>query len=346
MKLIQAEFKNFRLLRNLKLTFSTDDEKKLTVIRAENETGKTTILVGLQWALYGDSALPNSGKNYRLHPINWIQSNGEAIPISVEVEFEVKKYRNSMQGPIETIHVYRITRTAYESLNEGDWQRMSSNVTLYERTETGDKLVDNPTSTINDVLPLELRNVFFTDGDQALSFVEASASTKRYQVQKAIRSLLGLEVIESALKHVQKTASIINKEVQNISSDAELVKTTTSLDTIQNEEIKIVEELEDTSMQYLNFNEALKNIKEEIDEILVKGDREKLKNDISEIREQIKEIDNQSDQAAKEHLNLFRSLEFSRELLIPVLEQGLKVLDELRDQGKIQMQTFRFFKKD
>ena len=54
MKLIRAKFENFRLLRHLELDFSTDNEKKLTVIRAANETGKTTILNGLQWAFYGE----------------------------------------------------------------------------------------------------------------------------------------------------------------------------------------------------------------------------------------------------------------------------------------------------
>lgn len=66
MKLIRAEFENFRLLRHLKLDFSTDTVRKLTVIRAENETGKTTILNALQWALYDDKALPGKGQDYRL----------------------------------------------------------------------------------------------------------------------------------------------------------------------------------------------------------------------------------------------------------------------------------------
>ena len=68
MKLIRAEFKNFRLLRALDLEFSTDSTKKLTVIRAENETGKTTILNGLQWALYGDDGLPGKGRGLSLTP--------------------------------------------------------------------------------------------------------------------------------------------------------------------------------------------------------------------------------------------------------------------------------------
>ena len=48
MKLISAKFQNFRLLRDLRLDFSTSDDKNLTVIRASNESGKTTILNALQ----------------------------------------------------------------------------------------------------------------------------------------------------------------------------------------------------------------------------------------------------------------------------------------------------------
>ena len=64
MKLLRAEFQNFRLLRHLELDFSVDAEKNLTVIRAANESGKTTILHALQWALYGDSALPGKGDGF------------------------------------------------------------------------------------------------------------------------------------------------------------------------------------------------------------------------------------------------------------------------------------------
>ncbi len=93
MKLIRAEFENFRLLRHLELDFSRDTLKRLTVIRAENETGKTTILNALQWALYGDAALPSRGQDYRLHPIDWDPSESERVPVSVQVDFETTETR-------------------------------------------------------------------------------------------------------------------------------------------------------------------------------------------------------------------------------------------------------------
>ena len=86
----RAHFENFRLLRDVELSFSTDFAKPLTVIRAENDSGKTTILTALQWAFFGDGALPQlPGRPYRLHPIDWDATAARRVPIGVEVEFEV-----------------------------------------------------------------------------------------------------------------------------------------------------------------------------------------------------------------------------------------------------------------
>src|SRR5689334_15600234 len=108
MKLMRAVFQNFRLLRDLEIDFSVDWAKKLTVIRAENETGKTTILNALQWALYGDAALPNKGVDYRLHPLDWDDSVNKRVPVVVTVDFEVTFVRQGTRGPIETRRQYRI----------------------------------------------------------------------------------------------------------------------------------------------------------------------------------------------------------------------------------------------
>lgn len=336
MKLIRAEFENFRLLRHLVLDFSADNTKKLTVIRAENETGKTTILTALQWALYGDDALPGKGQDYRLHPIDWDASDGGRVPVSVQVDFEDTSVRRSPKGLIETKRQYRIIRSTYETLNGTTWDRTPSTAKLFRLTDIGSEPIDFPESQINQMLPPELREVFFTDGDRALSFIEAtSANIKRERVQKAIRSLLGLGVIEDALKHVKKASSEVNKAAKGIGTDKKLTSIASRLEQIDNDWGGIEDKIEDAKYQFSAFDEKINDIQKQIDAALVKGDREKLKRDIEQTEAQLKKIDNQRAAAAKEHAELFRSLSLARDLLAPVLEKGLSKLSELHDEGKI-----------
>ena len=189
MKLLRAGFENFRLLRDLEIEFSSKPDRNLTVIRAANESGKTTILHGLQWALYGDGALPGKGEGFRLHPIDWDVSEGKRVPITATVEFELTTYRRTSGGMRETRWRYRLVRSTFEDV-DSQAHRSASTVRLFALNETGASPIDAPESLINDELPPELREVFFTDGDRALSFIEADValSTKRGRVQRAIRS--------------------------------------------------------------------------------------------------------------------------------------------------------------
>ena len=117
MKLLRAEFQNFRLIRDLSLEFSSDPDRNLTVIRAANESGKTTILHGLQWALYGDSALPGKGEGFRLHPIDWEVGDGKRVPITATVEFALTTHRRVGGELRETRRRFRLVRSAFEEVD-------------------------------------------------------------------------------------------------------------------------------------------------------------------------------------------------------------------------------------
>lgn len=341
MKLLRVEFENFRLLRNLALDFSTSDTKNLTVIRAENESGKTTILTALQWALYGDEALPNKGRDFRLHPVDWDASTDNSVSISVQIDFETTQLRHRLDGTnVENKRQYRIVRSTNETLNGADWNRSSSTVKLFHLTNTGSQLIEPPQAVINEELAPELRDVFFTDGDRALNFIEATSTTvKRDGVKKAIRSLLGLEVIEKAKAHVNRAEARVNKRVQQFSTDSELIEITTRLEEIVNNISKFEEKVSDASEQLSAFDAKLTEVQKEIDNALILGDREKLQNEHQQTREQLKNVDNQNRVAAKEHSELFKSLELSYDLLEPILMKGFNKLSELHKAGKIPNST-------
>ena len=341
MKLIRAVFENFRLLRDIELNFSTDTKRKLTVVRAENATGKTTILNALQWALYGDKALPEKGRDYPLYPIDWDISEKRRIPISVQVEFETMSFRKNQKGnQIKTQKRYRIVRSAYETLDDVGHNRMPSTVKLFELTDTGADPIEPPEAVIHDILPPALREVFFTDGDRALSFIEAeSVTAKRNHVQEAIRSLLGLDVIKEALRHVKKTSTELNKTAKQIGGDEELTKVTAKIEQVDDDISDLEQKKKDADLQFAALDLKCSELDKDIEAALIKGDREELSRDLKQIESQLKQIDNQQDEASKKHSRLFESLSLSRDLLAPVLEKSLGKLNELHSQGKLPSTT-------
>jgi DNA sulfur modification protein DndD len=338
-KLLRAEFQNFRLLRDLELKFSTDPKRPLTVLRAANETGKTTILTGLQWALYGDGALPGKGGDYRLHPIDW---DSQLANISVTVDFEVTRARAASGGQIrETIRRYRLVRSASEELAGNNWRRTRPTVKLYLLTDLGAEEETHPEALINEELPPELREVFFTDGDRALSFIEAevSLSTKRDRVQKAIRSLLGLGVIESALRHMQESAAAVNNRAKRLDGSSELSRIAERLDAVNTSVQTNEESLADAEEQFTNFDVQLAEIDKRIAAALVRGDKEKLQRELESAKSECKKLDARIEAANKDHASLFRSESLAWDLLGPVLAPAFELLEGMHDRGKLPSTT-------
>ncbi len=340
MKLLRAEFQNFRLLRDLELEFSSDPVRKLTVIRAANESGKTTILHGLQWALYGEAALPGRGEGFRLHPIDWDASDGRRVPITATVEFELTTHRRLGGELRETCRRFRLVRSAFEDVDSQS-RRSASTVKLFALNDTGASPIDAPEALINDELPPELRDVFFTDGDRALSFIEADValSTKRERVQRAIRSLLGLGVIDDAIRHVRKSAAEVNKKAKRVGSGSELNRIASRLEAMEEDQERRDADLDDAKQQFGAFDEKVDEIDRKIAAALQKGDKEKLRKDLDHAKREIKQLDDQLAAANKEHSALFRSRSIATDLLAPVLARAFEKLEELHDQGKIPNTT-------
>ena len=333
MKLLRAKFQNFRMLRDLELDFSHDPKMRLTVIRAANESGKTTILHGLQWALYGNAALPNKGVDFRLHPVDWRANEDKPVLITVTVEFELTKFRSTSQ--VKECQRYRLIRSTYEHV-DGNFSSPTSTVKLFRLNDTGAQSMDYPGSFINDELPPELREVFFTDGDRALSFIEAeSQSTKRGRVQRAIHSLLGLEIINAAIKHVRKSESEANREAKQLHGRGKLKEVATRLEENQHKREKLENDLEDAKKQHEAFIEKYGETERKILVVLEKGNREELSKDLDRVRGEIKQLEKQCDEARKNHSNLFRSQSIAAGLLASVLGHAFDRLDQMYDRGEI-----------
>ena len=341
MRLLRAEFRNFRLIRDLAIEFGSDGERKLTVIRAANESGKTTVLHALRWALYGDVALPNKGQGFRLHPIDWNVDDGKQVRVSVTVDFEQTSYRPVSGGRVQaTSERFRLVRSVTEHVDREN-ARASSTVELYKLGPGGVSAMKSPEAVLNEAVPCDLRDVFFTDGDRALSFIEADAAvaTKRHRVEKAIRSLLGLGVIEDAIRHVRTARREVNRKAKNLGSGHELAAIVDRLQLLDRDGDLRAAQLRDSEEQFRAFDERLSDTERRIAAALREGNRANLERDLSAAKRNLGQLDSQAIAASKEHSGLFRGRDLATELVGPRVLEALDLLNDLHDQGKIPNAT-------
>jgi DNA sulfur modification protein DndD len=318
-------------LKDVDIVVARDAVRNVTVIRAANESGKTTMLVGLQWGLFGDVCLPEKGRSFRLHPLDTSMEPGTRVEISVSVDYEVP----GKPGP----KTYRVVRSAVESVSGEAFTRESTTVQLYLLTREGANSLEHPEAYLRPHLPLELREILFTDGDRALSFIEGTRGEQSRRVEGAIRSLLGLNVVEDAIKHVGTVSSQLNRKVKTVGGGHDLSGKGDRLVALKEELIDREKRKTNLHKEVLNLEDLARDADQRLRNALRGGNRDEIAAELERLSKSWDKAEKTVLQASREQADLFRSETLAKQLLQPAIEQAKNVLDSLHEQGKIPNQT-------
>ncbi len=333
MKLLHVRIEKFRLLKEIEFDFSTDKARNLTVIRAENESGKTTLLTALQWGLFGDEALPDRGRSFRLSPLDASDGGKELVTVTVEIDYEISSRTGGTRK-------YRLIRFVSETVTGGTWERGNTNVNLFHLTPNGADQVDNAEAHIRPHLPKELREVFFTDGDRALSFIEGSKGDQMKRVEGAIRSLLGLGVVEDALNHTRKVSSNLNQKVRKEAGSQNELKTASKrLTTLQEDIPELEAQVKTAKEAHLKLEDLEQEADKKLSAALRQGNKEELEKQGKAATQERKSAEKDAQQAARDHANLFKSETLGKQLLADKFKKAKAILDKLHEQGKLPLET-------
>jgi DNA sulfur modification protein DndD len=333
MKLKSARIQNFKLLRDVRLDFSESREKPLTVIRAENGSGKTSTLVALRWGLYGKDGLDDP--SVRLSPSSW----PEATPceIKVQLDFSHTVY-NQMGGEfVPTATDYRLIRTAEEKPQGDRPHRAPDRIILYRVTDAGLEKVEPPEVLIEQMLPEEMKNIFFTDGDAAMSFVspQLTKASKRDQVKDAIRSLLGLNLLESASEHILGAKKRYTEDIGKVSTSEQLADVTNRLRSAQDSRDRGLERMRGVEHQIEELARRYEEADKRLEIALQAGDHTELLGLKQQAEGQLAETKDNEGNLKIRHQQLLRDDRLSLALLGPTLRQGFSHLAVLHDAGII-----------
>ncbi len=156
-----------------------------------------------------------------LYPSDALANKERKVEISYENEYETQRVVSVGKGRQIVKQVrYRLLRSCIEYPSTSEYvKRESEMVSLYKVTPEGSNRVPDSQikGVIEETIPEALKDVYFTDGDSAMSFIEAAATqgAKRKRVKDAIEALLGLSVLEQTAKHIDSATRKFQSKIDN-----------------------------------------------------------------------------------------------------------------------------------
>lgn len=247
---------NFRQFKGTtEVDFSCDPEKNVTIILGDNTVGKTTLLQAFNWCFYGKATF-NQNPDFLLN----YEVAAEMMPKDRRnVEVEITLIHDDTEYVLSRLQKY----TFYGDSVKGD--RYPVVKVSYKQPDGQMESVKavQVTNVINNILPEELSSYFFFDTERVNSI------STRKDVADAVKGLLGLSAIDSAIKHLGKRSAkttVIGKLYGDMDMDGD-AKAQEALNKIQTAEEKrniIAEQIEENDSQIKNYEGR----KEQLEDIL------------------------------------------------------------------------------
>ena len=328
MKIINVDIRNFKLLENVKLTFSLDPNKPLTVIRAENGSGKTSILYALLWVFYGMEGLPPLARELRLA--------SSAAPVGIPVDVSVMvEFNNSNYMGEETR--FRLLRSVIETPNDDiKVDRQTEVIRLTRITNAGEEHENNPEALIRKLVPLRLKDVFFTNGDDVQRFISGQVSDGERQriVHESIKSLLGIDKLNIAkIDTIAVTKRLRSKAAKAGGSDTE--KREIEVDTIGRLISELENNLRETNEKITNMSDTKIRYEKELLAIHGIGDLDKINSRIKKAEKEKLRYEEIKKSILRRMQELLKSVDISWVLLNDELIKGYEGLSTLADKNII-----------
>lgn len=284
---------NFRQFKGKQvIKFSTDSDKNVTVLKGENGSGKTTILEAFRWCFYSEFNLPNPWKMLNTDITNKMN------PLDVkDVSVEINFYHNKTE--------YFIKRCeTFIKKNGGDVERLSRDSSFKKKDKNGN-LVTEDDYEVNTIIPKDLSTYFFFDGERIENLAKPGNKGKK-DLSHAVRSVLGLDILLNAKKHLTKLSEEFEKDYNDGNSQ--------EVDRIRNELIETRKEVEKYNQIIITNEEEVQILNEKIKE---REEKIKANSAESQLQSNRENLENEKVNTEKNVESLLKDIEKNNKYNLP-----------------------------
>lgn len=186
--------------------YEFNKDKPVVLIGGMNGRGKTTFLEAILLALYGANSFAvseSSHKSYGQYLRAHVNTADGTLESYVELEFDM--------NADEDMNTYTVRRSWTSKA-----RRMTDSVQVMKNGIADPFLSKNWAMFVESVLPSGLANFFFFDGEK---IAELASGETNEAMKNAIKSLLGINVIDSLSSDLQRIMNRLNAEhIENYES--------------------------------------------------------------------------------------------------------------------------------
>ena len=189
----KINLKNFRqFFGDQQIDISTDPDKNVTLVHAENGVGKTTILNAILWCFY------KYNTNSFSEPAKIISNQA--------VEEEIYEYSVSV--------TFRHDKEEYIVERKCNVQFPDKENFIAWKVTTGNfEVIQNPTVFVESIVPKEMAKYFFIDGE----FTDKLGSPKnKDEVRNALEDMLGCRIANNAIGDLKFIINIYEKSIAGL----------------------------------------------------------------------------------------------------------------------------------
>ena len=331
MKFDTLQMKNFRQYYDEQSAeFSQDHDQNVTVIHGANGAGKSALRNMFLWLFYKEVDLPQPE-----HIVNeraMAQADvGDRIRVEVELEFDH-----------EERHYWTERYAEYEkqASDDLDGELVNEGAHVQYRDVDGKTVTpENPNTSLERFIPGRLSHLFFFHGEE---IDQLSRSDNQDKVREAIRNLMGLEILERSIRHlewVQKNE--FEEEMEEYGSE-ELTEYIAARDAKQEKLADEEDQKDDIEESIAKTESELESVKGRLRELEDTQELQQERDDLEEREEELRdEIDGIND-SIRETCSEDGYLVFS----MPAVQKTAEALEEKREKGEVPSEIKERFVED
>jgi DNA sulfur modification protein DndD len=256
MRFLSIELENFRQYREKQeIAFSFDVNKNFTIIQAPNGAGKTNLLSAIYWCFYGDEE-NKSSKYKETKTLNVLsESSSQSLPKGERAKVAVKITLG------EDIAEYVLERTnIFEKDSSGSIHMIDDTFKILTYHDGGFKEEQNIELAINRILPKEVKNFFFFDGEKLDAFFRIGSGTN---IKKAVYDVSQIGLLNNTIKHLEVVKKDIMKNYVDVnpqirSKQKDIEEREKALNENKEDRTRLQKEIEEANNEINNIDEFLR----------------------------------------------------------------------------------------